>query len=262
MKYYFQPELNIYRCEYEYDCSYWNFKDVSAPYWRFYWCSGSGGEIDFQNKRLLLIPEQIYLIPPNTRFTSIANCSFEQLYIHFVAPAPYNRVKKGIYPFPARADILEKVQMLKDHLHDKKKNVRFELILFSLIYDAILQIPANVFKPDRSYDARVNAIIELLNQNTSWVFSNEELAEKVKMSVNGFIRLFSKQTGISPLRYSRDKRIEKACLLLNFSEQSIDEIARKTGFRDRYYFSKVFKQLTQRSPAQFRKLEQKVASSR
>jgi AraC-like DNA-binding protein len=77
------------------------------------------------------------------------------------------------------------------------------------------------------------------------------------MNHNGFIRLFSTETGFSNLQYSRRKRVEKACLLLHFTNQ-LDEIARKTGFQYRYYFSRVFKQVTNYSPAQYKRTEKAI----
>lgn len=256
MEYYLQPEINIYRCDYETDCSFWNFSNISAPYWRFYWSATLGGEICYNNKTIILKPDCFILIPPNACFSTKSLTAFEQFFVHFAADFPFDRVRQDIYTFPMSEYIQSKILTIKKLIPSKQDSMHFKLMLFSLIYDALLEIPQNAFiANDTKYDPRIVKIIELLDKNTSWVFTNEELANKVNMSVNGFIRLFSTETRISPLQYSRRKRIEKACLLLHFTKQSIDEIARKTGFQDRYYFSRVFKQLTNHSPAQFRKTE-------
>jgi AraC-like DNA-binding protein len=256
MKQFLQPEINIYRCEYATDCSFWTFSNVSAPYWRFYWGATLGGEVLYNHKTTVLKPGNLILIPPNTCFSTKAHSAFEQFFVHFVANPPFDRVRKEIYTFLMTEYIQAKILAIKDLLPTDQDNMHFKLLLFSLIYDSLLEIPQDAFLPDNiAYDPRIMKIVKLLNENTSWVFSNEELAGKVNMSVNGFIRLFSTETGTSPLQYSRCKRIEKACLLLHFSKQSIDEIARRTGFQDRYYFSRVFKQITKTSPSKFRKTE-------
>lgn len=256
MQSYNQPEINIYRYAYEADCSYWTFSNVSAPYWRFYWCASPGGEITYDKKTIILVPDDFVLIPPDTCFSTKAHSAFGQFYVHFAADFPFDRVRQDIYTFPIPEYIHAKILAMKEMILLQQDDMRFRLMLFSLVYDALLEIPRTAFIADNSrYDSRIVKIIELLDKNTSWVFSNEELAAKVNMSVNGFIRLFSTETGIPPLQYSRRKRIEKACLLLHFTKQSIDEIARKTGFQDRYYFSRVFKQIKNHSPAQFRKIE-------
>ena len=73
------------------------------------------------------------------------------------------------------------------------------------------------------------------------------------MSRDGFLRLFEQETGRSPQFYWRKKRIEKACELLISTSLSIDEIAEKTGFADRYHFSRVFSNFLKNSPVKFRK---------
>jgi transcriptional regulator GlxA family with amidase domain len=77
------------------------------------------------------------------------------------------------------------------------------------------------------------------------------------MGENAFIRLFSSQIGKPPQQYYREKRIERACWLLNNSKASIEQIANETGFVDRYHFSKVFKTSTGETPASYRRLRQK-----
>ena len=254
MKHCVHPEINIYYYEYAKDCSYWTFKNVFAPYWRFYWNATPGGEIFYKGRSIVLNPDSIVLISPNTCFSTKAHTSFEQFHVHFIADCPFDHVYQNIYTFPITEDMKDKMIKMKKHMPDKQKNMHFKMMLFSLIYDGLLKIPKDAFITNlHQYDSRIVKILELLDKNTSWVFTNNELAEKIDMSCNGFIRLFSSETGTSPLQYSRRKRIEKACLLLHFSKQSIDDIALRTGFQDRYYFSRVFKQVTNNSPAQFRK---------
>jgi len=256
MERYLQPEISIYRCEYETDCFYWNYNNVSAPYWRFYWCASPGGEMFYKQEKIIPRADSFIMIPPDTCFSTQVTTSFEQLYIHFVADPPFDRVRQNIYVFEMQECILSKILSLKEIVLAGQTDMHFRLLLFGLIYEALLEIPREAFVVDNSsYDPRIIKITKLLDENTAWVYSNEELAQMVNMSVNGFIRLFSRDMGISPLQYSRQKRIQKACLLLHFSKQSIDEIARNTGFQDRYYFSRVFKQITNHSPAQYRKLE-------
>jgi AraC-like DNA-binding protein len=259
MEYYTQPEINIYRTEYETDCSYWTFSNVSAPYWRFYWCLNSGGIISYKGKRFVINPQSFILIPPNTCFSTKAERKFKQFYVHFTAAAPFDQVFPDIYIFQMTEVIREKILKAIEFIPDSQDEQVFKILLFSIVFDALLQLPDSAFDSSPApYDSRIIKIVDLLDKNTSWSFSNEELASKANMSVNGFIRLFSIETGISPQQYSRRQRINKACMLLHFSKDSIDEIARKTGFQDRYYFSRVFKQITNHSPAQFRKVERPI----
>jgi transcriptional regulator GlxA family with amidase domain len=95
--------------------------------------------------------------------------------------------------------------------------------------------------------------VTYIEKHLSLSISNRDLAKRIGMSVNAFTRLFREHAGNSPQNYLIKKRIQKACMLLKYSPSSIDEIARETGFCDRYYFSRVFKKTCGESPAKFKK---------
>ncbi len=145
MESYIQPEINIYHCEYITDCSYWTFNNVSAPYWRFYWNATLGGEIRYKKETIILRPDSIILIPPNTCFSTKAHNAFKQFHVHFTAAPPFNQVRQNIYTFPTSEDIKEKILALKKIIPLEQDKMHFKLILFSLIYDALLKIPQNAF---------------------------------------------------------------------------------------------------------------------
>ena len=79
--------------------------------------------------------------------------------------------------------------------------------------------------------------------------SVESLAESADMSIAYFRRLFVKAYGISPMQYLMNLRIEHARDLLLSGEVNVTEAALLSGFDDIYYFSKVFKTKTGRTPS-------------
>jgi AraC-like DNA-binding protein len=83
--------------------------------------------------------------------------------------------------------------------------------------------------------------------------NNEVIARAIGMSVNNYIRRFRQEIGLSPQRYCMNRRLDKARNLLLNTESSIDEIAAKTAFANRYHFSKAFKNFFKISPSAFRK---------
>jgi len=71
-------------------------------------------------------------------------------------------------------------------------------------------------------------------------------------SVDHFIRVFKQWTGQTPAQYILDTRVKAAAHELLFTDGSIDSIAEETGFRDRFYFSRVFKRRMGLAPAEYR----------
>jgi AraC-like DNA-binding protein len=53
-------------------------------------------------------------------------------------------------------------------------------------------------------------------------------------------RMFARYTGLSVLAWSRRQRMQEAALLLRTSGLRVNEVARRVGYADPLYFSRVF----------------------
>jgi AraC-like DNA-binding protein len=80
-----------------------------------------------------------------------------------------------------------------------------------------------------------------------------QIAEVVGTPYETFRKQFQKLTGVSPARYRAQRRMEAARELLLYSRMTGKQVAEMLGFNDEYHFSKRFKQLTGKSPREFRK---------
>jgi AraC family transcriptional regulator len=80
-----------------------------------------------------------------------------------------------------------------------------------------------------------------------------ELARACKLSPGHFARAFRQTTGQPPHRWLMEQRIEKAKQLLVDSTLSLAQIAQTCGFADQSHFTRVFAQLAQSSPGQWRR---------
>ncbi|QMV43079.1 helix-turn-helix transcriptional regulator [Cohnella cholangitidis] len=65
-------------------------------------------------------------------------------------------------------------------------------------------------------------------------------------------KLFKQSTGLSPMRYLLNIRMQRAELLLA-TPITIDQVASSVGFGDALYFSKKFRQWSGQSPSEYRK---------
>ncbi len=82
----------------------------------------------------------------------------------------------------------------------------------------------------------------------------ESLAENLNYSVPHLSSLFKKRTGFSPIEYLIFTRIEKAEMMLVETDATVSEIAESVGYKDSYYFSRLFKKYKDVSPAKYRKV--------
>jgi AraC-like DNA-binding protein len=78
------------------------------------------------------------------------------------------------------------------------------------------------------------------------------ICDATNLSVHHFVRVFHRETGMSPMRYLTRYRIEKAKELLHTTSHPVGEIARLVGIPDQYTFARTFRRLVGRSPTQFR----------
>lgn len=84
-------------------------------------------------------------------------------------------------------------------------------------------------------------------------FEIEQLARELGLSESQLRRKLSALTGMSPVRFMRSLRIQRAQELLVSTEMNVAEIAYETGFSDPKYFSRVFSRAVGRSPSEYRK---------
>jgi AraC-like DNA-binding protein/mannose-6-phosphate isomerase-like protein (cupin superfamily) len=89
----------------------------------------------------------------------------------------------------------------------------------------------------------------------------DELAQFVSLSKEQLRTLFQSTLGISPMKYVRQIRIQRARDLLLLSTYPIKEIAEMVGFENQHHFSKVFHSSVGVSPMVYRR-SQKGSSSK
>lgn len=102
------------------------------------------------------------------------------------------------------------------------------------------------------HSERLQAIIQRLHDNVGEVYSVGELARMAGLSESRFRLLFGQLTGTSVTRYQNRLRIQAAQDLLASGQFSVGEVADRLGFRDIYYFSRLFKQMTGMPPSAWR----------
>ncbi|WP_301110177.1 AraC family transcriptional regulator [Sporosarcina sp.] len=96
-------------------------------------------------------------------------------------------------------------------------------------------------------------IIDYMHQFYDEGISVLDIAQHFKTDRRKLSTLFINQIGVSPTVYITDLRIQRAKLLLRTSDLAITEVAENVGYRDHFYFSRVFKKETGFSPTGYRK---------
>ncbi len=95
--------------------------------------------------------------------------------------------------------------------------------------------------------------IDYLESDTEQELSISEIAAMCNVSEVYFRKLFKQYSGVSPVEYKINIKIERAKQYLQFEELSIKEIADRLSFTDTTYFVKQFKKNCGMTPLQYKK---------
>ena len=107
--------------------------------------------------------------------------------------------------------------------------------------------------PDPHFSQNLRRAREYIEQNYQRQISIDELVRTARMSKGHFMRSFKKAFGITPVTCLNRTRVNAAKILLVTSALTGSEIASRCGFRDEYYFSKIFRKNTGKPPGGYRK---------
>ncbi len=98
----------------------------------------------------------------------------------------------------------------------------------------------------------VNRVKKYIGNNISEELTRVQLADFVYLSPDYLSRVFKQETGMQLTEYIAQKRIQGAKRLLKETDMSIGDIAFAVGYSNWAYFSKVFREKCQETPAQYR----------
>ncbi|MEC3908264.1 AraC family transcriptional regulator [Tamlana sp. 2201CG12-4] len=268
-------------------CRYWWFEiwkgqQMSFPFWRLYWNKNTGAYIVYK-KKIFLVPNQIYLIPPHTSYSTgiidqkqipksdyFFKCSrieskqdekiqmerqnILHFFLHFTLGTDYDNIEPGVYSFDLNSDHQKMLTQIIESLLENPKefSLNTSFTIYSLILTAVNKITPEI-KPSKVLHDKTYLAIDFIDKNLGNKITDTIIADVLGVSSTFLYNLFKKDMRLSPSKYVAKIRIEKAGNLLLYSDYSIEKIAGLCGFSDRYHLTKIFKKVKGTPPAAFRK---------
>jgi len=105
-------------------------------------------------------------------------------------------------------------------------------------------------------EARLGRVLEFVAQRCDGAIAQPEVAKVAGMSTSRFRAFFKETTGWGFADYLRDLRLERAARLLRETNESVAEVACRTGFSDQSHLHRLFKAKHDVSPLAYRKQHQ------
>ena len=158
----------------------------------------------------------------------------------------YNMQNSNIYAY--LNIMLEEISSKKDNYDTVCQNL-LEILLVCMLRNDHLSI----VQEDRNLLTReCTQIKNFLDANYAEDISLDTLAALTHMNKYYLAHACTKDTGLSPINYLLQKRIQEAKSLLESTSCSIAQISNMLGFSSQSYFSQVFKKSTGKTPIQHR----------
>ena len=193
-------------------------------------------------KNLLLIDEA---------FSKLDNLFRSNLFAITHAHYAYNVIMSFIY------HLVEPSEIYIFSYHElilKFKNV-FEMLDFlkSLI---IKQLSGeHMFFTNEIKNKNIKSILEYVDCNFQRDITMQSLCQKFFINPNYISQFFKKEVGLNFTEYLAKKRLEYACYLLRQSDLSIQKISESSGYKDYFYFTRIFKKHQGMTPSEYRNMD-------
>ena len=220
------------------------------------------GVFEQREKTQDLVPGKAFLVrmPEDSRYFLPADrpdARWEYLYVHFRGEAVlpfFDRIRQAFGPcFDLPADSVPVLLWLNLHRELREGRQLKSYEGGELIYrflSALLRTLESPSLPEPS--PAVAEALCYMKEHFAGHFSMDELAARLGLSAAYFTRLFTRETGETPLASLTRIRLSRAVFLLLNTSLSIESIAVSCGFSCGNYFSKVFRKISGVSPSEYR----------
>lgn len=181
----------------------------------------------------------------------------------------HNELRADI-PYHHVFDRHERLQQLITTMHKefRQKDEGYETILSATLIQ-LLMIINRLLNEEEAAEANgrsgkhsdmLGDAMRFIQEHYAENITVKQLAANAFMSESHFQRSFKRLTGLTFTQYLQKTRIENCCSLLKTSDQCINYIANRIGYKDMKFFYTLFLKKTGMTPQQYRKYHQSAES--
>ena len=232
-------------------------------------CLDGEGVMTINNKEFLIKPNTLFFITPSDFHSYKINKELKLINITFPPHCiEYSQIQDlllltNCFVCPLKNETLEDIVYMIKQIHtesDQKNYMGKKYIshLMSCLLISLLRLEKNSkkFNSDNinEYPIPVQKAVYHLMANFKEKVTLESVADVVGISPGYLSKEFSKNVGVGFKDFLVDLRLEHACQLLIYSDETITNIAYYCGFNSTSYFLRAFRKKYNNSPLKYRKL--------
>jgi AraC-like DNA-binding protein len=228
------PDMKIHLCKLR-QVDEWAHENLPCPFWRLYWNADSGAWVQREKTRIALQPENWVLISPGAPLQTGNTNPFRHFFIHFHPGGAIRLHQPNIYQ--GTLPPLDQERILGLFRMSKPDTVSVAFFLLRVLSLALSEIPSADWRSPVQ-DPRIRNLLETVEANPCAFRNTTQLAEHAGLHSKSFSRLFTHCVGVSPYRYLLQLKIDGAAGDLLHSSDSVEHIAEKWGFSDRFHLTR------------------------
>jgi len=211
----------------------------------------------------------VILLRPNVwhRYRPLKSTGWMEHYVGFAGEMADKMIKSSewlngspVIQIGFQENIIHSFQDISNHA--KTERPGYHQICSGLVMQILGQI-ISLKKNENFRHSMIEKAIQkaclIIRDNPARNLNIGDLAGDLNINYSHFRKAFKKYTGLSPMQYHTSLRMKQAVYLLTNTDLSVKEISFNLGFCSVFYFSKLFKEKTNRTPSDYRRSNRDVA---
>ncbi len=223
---------------------------------------GGAGKMSWNGQNCLLQKGSAVLIDCNTyqEYAALPGDPWSFFYLHFNALSMEgyrNMLLSRLVSVKLRSpeyvwQLIQQIYQMS-HRSDMLSYASQSHIISGLLTELLCSLASDHTASSKLCRQDVNALAEYIRSNYTAPLCLEDFSEFLHLSRHHLIRIFERQTGMSPYKYLHMCRVNRAQQLLTSSDMPVSQIAYAVGYNDPIVLTRHFQSFHKISPAQYRK---------
>lgn len=225
----------------------------------FLYCTEGEGTVIVNGKKYILHENEAFTIPRGQAHSYYSNKQnpWSILWVHFVGEDSkyYTLSEKRIVKF--KSTKVKNRMFFWFELIFQVLERNYSLGDFIYISQVLSLVLTETYIREKRGEAgeqnrHVNNIVRYMCNNLGQNLTLEQICETFELSKSYVNSIFLKHMHDTPMGFFTNLKIREACNALRNTDRYIYEIAQSLGYRDQYYFSRLFKKVVGMSPKEYR----------
>lgn len=228
----------------------------------YIYCIEGSGTINVEGKEYILRENEAFCIPKfrRHRYHACKEQPWSVLWVHFKGE------DEKYFP-------LQECSVVKFSSQDTKNQMYFlfELLFrvlegnytlgnFVYLSQVLSLILAETYDREKhnttlEQNKHVTNVVRYMYKNLDKGLTLEDIVAEFDLSKSYLNSIFNNHTRHAPMDFFINLKMKKACRLLKTTDLYIYEVAQSLGYKDQYYFSRIFKKVVGMSPKKYKQSE-------